>query len=372
MTEEKPIDYRFKILYAIGIVMVVCGHTDGGGVSIMNDWFPYGSLHLALFAFCSGYFYKSVSEENAGQYILKKIKTLLIPLYIYTLIYGIIVQLLRVKGFEMGGDLSLFNLLIAPITDGHQFVYNMGGWFVVPLFMVETYNILIRKFLKAFNKSIPEVVFLFIDVGLGIMGNQLACLGYLDGWWLVLVRMLFFVPFYELGIFYRKHLEQYARRIPSFWYFTVIFTIKLIILYIYGKMPSYTPSWCNDFSEGPIIPIFIETLGIAFWMRIATLVEPVIGKSKWINLIADNTYSIMINQFWGFMIVKTFFALLSKVSPAFSNFDWVSYKTNIWWYYVPKGLNNMLILYVIGGITFPIAVQKIIDRMKKTLIGISN
>ena len=365
MDVKKTIDYRFKFLYAIGMIMVVCGHANGGGISIISDWFPSGGLHLALFVFCSGYFYKNISECNVRKYIFKKVKALLIPLYIYNIIYGFIVQILKLKGFEMGRDFTVMNILIAPITNGHQFIYNMGGWFIAPLFMVEIYNVLIRKLLKSFNKNMPEIFFLIINVVFGLSGNQLACMGYCKGGWLVLVRMLYFVPFYGLGIFYKSVLEKYDKRLSSFWYFAIIFLIKLIIVYHFGKMLSYTPSWCNDFTEGPVMPIIIGYLGIALWMRIATLLEPVLGKSKWINLIADNTYSIMINQFLGFMIVKTGFALINKVYGGFEDFDWISYKTDIFWYYRPKGLGYTLIIYVISGIAFSIIVQKVIDLLKK-------
>lgn len=164
MSSEKVIDYRFKILYAMGMLFVLCDHTQGGGISIVSDWFPYAGLHLSLFAFCSGYFYKSSSEEDIGKYIYKKIRTLLLPLYIYNIVYGFIVWILRLKGFEMGGNITLNNLLIAPITNGHQFIYNMGGWFITPLFMVEVYNILCRKILKTISKNISEVLFFVIRV----------------------------------------------------------------------------------------------------------------------------------------------------------------------------------------------------------------
>lgn len=160
MLNEKQIDYRFKILYAVGMIMVVCGHAKGGGISIISDWFPYGGLHLALFVFCSGYFYRSKAEESVPKYILKKLQSLIVPLYIYTVVYAIIVQISKLKGFEMGDDISFYNIFIAPITNGHQFIYNMGGWFVAPLFMVEVYNIIIRKILKMINKNISEWVFL--------------------------------------------------------------------------------------------------------------------------------------------------------------------------------------------------------------------
>ena len=67
------IDYRFKILYAIGIIFVVSGHC-GLPVQILTDWFPYYSFHLALFVFASGYFYKPENENHIFRYIKKKNK----------------------------------------------------------------------------------------------------------------------------------------------------------------------------------------------------------------------------------------------------------------------------------------------------------
>ena len=66
---RKKIDYRFKILYALGMIMVVCGHCWGGGISLDGDWFPYGGTHLPLFMFCSGYFYKTSSETDVKGYV---------------------------------------------------------------------------------------------------------------------------------------------------------------------------------------------------------------------------------------------------------------------------------------------------------------
>ena len=99
----------------------------------------------------------------------------------------------------MGGDFNLQNLTIAPITSGHQFVYNMGGWFLVPLFMVEIYNVLLHKLIKRIYKNTTEWAFGALEIFAGILGNQLACMGYRQNWWLVLVRMLYFAPFYYIG-----------------------------------------------------------------------------------------------------------------------------------------------------------------------------
>ena len=369
MCENKDIDYRFKILYALGIFMVVSGHVQGmGEISFMDRWFPYGGVHLPLFVFCSGYFYKRQSIEHTGKYVVKKIRKLIIPLYIYTIAYGIIVQITKSRGFTIGGDFTLNNILINPITNGHQFIYNMGGWFVIPLFMVELYNILLRKLVAKLKINASESYFFILSIILGVIGNQLACTNHIQNWWLVLVRMMYFIPFYGLGIFYKNVLEKYERKIPGIWYFAIIFGLKLSIIVIYGKSPAYTPSWCNDFVDGPVMPVIIGYLGIAFWVRISTILEPTFGRNKYINLIADSTYSIMMNQFLGFMIIKTIYAFLNKYFDLFKNFDWTSYKTDIWWYYMPRNVMQTGILYIIAGIVFPICLQEALHFLQKFMV----
>lgn len=65
------------------------------------------------------------------------------------------------------------------------------------------------------------------------------------------------------------------------------------------------------------------------------------------------------------MIIKTVYALLSKYTSFCMDFSWENYRKDIWWYYLPKGLEHTLVLYVIAGIIIPIIIQKAIDRLKK-------
>lgn len=61
--------------------------------------------------------------------------------------------------------------------------------------------------------------------------------------------------------------------------------------------------------------------------------------------------------------------MIDKLNIGFSDFNWNNYKTNIWWYYVPKGIKHTLIIYLVVGIVFPIIVQKIIDRLKQIVLS---
>ena len=371
MASERKVDYRFKLLYAISMVLVVKEHADGAALSFLQHWFPTDGLLMGMFTFASGYFYNSKAEENIGGYLLKKIKHLLLPLYLYNIAYGLFVQLTRLKGFTIGGDFTFWNLFISPLCDGHQFLYNLGGWYMASLFFLESGHILLRKL---FSKlSIHECVYFIFGLAMGVLGAFLAGRGWSGhhaGWKLIVVRVLYFVPYFASGVFYRRIFESYDRRIPSFPYFLVIFTIKYLISLRYGKMPRFFPSWCEEFYYGIFTPTLSGLLGLAFWFRICTLLEPVFGRSKVVNLIADNTYSITINHFFGFMVLKTAFGLLSHVLPSvFYYFDWEAYKSNIWWFYWPKELPSTTLLYVVAGILIPIIIQKAIDLVKHTVIS---
>jgi len=143
--------------------------------------------------------------------------------------------------------------------------------------------------------------------------------------------------------------------------------MQLILIQVCGRIPTCTPSWCNDFVDGPIIPFVFCFLGIAFWFRVCRIVTPVIENSRVVQFIANNTFSIMINQFAGFFIVNMIYALIHKYTEAFSNFNVESFKTDIWYRYLPGGFNQMNIIYLVAGIAIPILIQESINLIHKRI-----
>ena len=93
----------FRTLYLIAIVLVVDGHTTLDDMFGMGDLFRYYSFHLLLFAFGAGYFFKfhgGVLSDLAA-----RAKRLLVPLYIWNVVYGIgAAALRRFGGFEENGQ----------------------------------------------------------------------------------------------------------------------------------------------------------------------------------------------------------------------------------------------------------------------------
>ena len=131
---------------------------------------------------------------------------------------------------------------------------------------------------------------------IGILLVSLAIKGLRNTPLLLLERFGYFLPFYGLGILYKKQLEKYDLNINNVLYIGIIFLIKLIISFFMLKMPSYTPSNFSDFIDGPIMPFIVSMLGVLFWFRICSILEASLKDSKLINIIANSSFSIMMNH----------------------------------------------------------------------------
>lgn len=358
-------DARFRLLYAFGMIIVVSGHCGGGGVSLFYDWFPPYSFHLGLFAFCSGYFYKDSSGDRLGAYALRKAGTLLLPMYLWNCFYALLVVLLRRFGFTIGMMPGFQTLVTMPLYEGSQFEYNMGAWFVVALYMVQLFTAALRRVFRVSRSKRRELAAFVFCLLLGALGVWLAQRGFRRTWQLAVVRALYFLPFYAMGVFYRRVLEEYDT-LPHLAYFALVFLAQYIIILACGRIPSYTPSRCDDFAEGGIVPFLVGYVGIAFWLRTAKLLAPTLGDDRWLNAVADNSYSIMVNQYLGFMVVKAGFALLKTFTGRCQAFDMAAFKSDLAYFYTPGG-RIFYLVYLTAGLAVPILMQGAVKLLKRKL-----
>lgn len=358
------VNLQYKLLSAIGIIIIVSGHCYHGGMELAYNWFPPYSYNLALFVFISGYFYKTDYEENVGKYIWKRTKRLLIPAYLWNIFYGGMVAFLGLFGFTIGAKPDLYNLFVMPFVDGEAFQYNLGSWFVYPLFLVCIINVLFRKFLKLIHLD-NEFIVLIVYLAIGMIGINTAIENptAINGIVKLLVRTMFFLPCYEFGRFYKAVLEK-KDTLNNVAYFAIIFAVQLILL-TFCKDLEYTPSSFTKFNNGFIIPYISSITAIAFWLRVSRLLVPAIGNSKLVRLIADNTYGIMVNQLVGFMCLKFVFYGLSRITSGslFGDFNVTSFKSSIWYYYLPNGLQQWAFVYLIFGLFVPILISIILNKI---------
>ena len=210
-----------RVFYLVAIVFVVDGHTTNGHLFEMNGLSRYYSFHLMMFAFGSGYFFKLYG--GACSDLAHRAKKLLVPLYLWNAVYGVGAALLRrFGGFELGEPLSAYTLLLAPLADGEHFVWNLGSWFIFPLFCVQMFYALIHRLSRLWYEN--EVMTFLLCLIPGCVAVQLCYTGRQDALPLWMLRPMILLPGFAGGMLYRRVLER-RDHLP-----TVSYLIGIVIL----------------------------------------------------------------------------------------------------------------------------------------------
>lgn len=356
----KKINNQFLILQSIAIILVVYGHRGGGGVNFFQEWFPVYSFHMPLFIFISGYFYKSDSEDSIKKFILKKIKRLVIPYFIWNLIYGIIINMLRNKEIVKYpvNNLSLKSLFISPWQDGHQFLFNLASWFVLALFLIEIIYLLFRK-LSIQIRMQNEYLILFILLALGLIAIIESNKGYNTEWNLTIFRTMFLIPFYHMGYLYKQKIEE-KDNANSVLYFCIIFIIQFVIIIKYNNKLDFSAVFLNSFNSSNILLSYITSAtGIMFWLRISKILTPSLENSKFIKYIGTNTWTIMMHHIFTFWMINFILSLNDM-----NGFNYEAFKTNIWYAYTIQNSNISLLFYIFVGVSLPLLIKYCLSKVK--------
>lgn len=396
MTQTREYNTTFGILSALTIIMVVAGHC-GYHIMTVGELFPYYSFHVPLFMFISGYFYKDSEEAAPFTYLKKKVRRLLVPYFIWNVIYGLIAWAMRGAGFTMGEGISLRTLFVQPFLHGYQFIYNYAAWFVPALFLIELMNILARMLLRrvirgvcrlrgrgadrpsgrsaggtkeagaalsmAAEDSIVEWVMLAGSLVVGITVVWLAIGGHVWGNYKAPGRILFLFPCFQMGQFYRKKLEKHDTA-GNVAYFAVLIGLQVILSVGLGGL-AFSSVWCTGFANGPVIPYVTIVSGIAFWLRVARILTPVFGQSRSVQYLGRNTYAVMMHHVMAFMLVKIVIAAMAAYTGMCVDFDFVQFYSNIDYYYFVRGAEQFGMVYLAAGIVLPLGLQYGLDRMRQ-------
>jgi fucose 4-O-acetylase-like acetyltransferase len=361
---KNNINYTFKMLYIIAIFMVVDGHIGRYDYLSLNGLLRYQNYHLALFMFASGYFLNLTKEPL--EYVKSKLYRLILPLYLWNLIYGLIAHILNnYYNVSLGSPINLYNLLIAPLTDGHQFIYNMASWFLVPLFCLQILSFFI---LKPFERSkyLKQISLIFFIISILIYCLVVPIAPQNNAqrnFSLLFFRTIYFFPSFAFGFLYKKILEKHDTLSSPIYFFTILLAYTTIsILY---PNHTHTPSWLNDFYAPPFATLLITIIAILFWLRIAKILAPLVKKSKTLTTISNNTFAIMMHHFIGFMIIK------ATISPFFKDFDHHQFHNNIWYNYFPysESLTSWIYIFITIVISLLISftTKQFYDTIKRNI-----
>ena len=364
MKDARHENMTMRALYLLAAVFVVDGHTTLADMFDMQSLFRYYSFHLMLFAFGSGYFFRADDAQRPLCALARKAKKLLIPLYLWNVVYGLGAALLRrFGGFELGEPLSLYTLLIAPITDGHQFIWNLGSWFVFPLFFAQAIYTALRRAARLWGDKEP-VTFLLCLIP-GVLCVTLCCNGLQGALPLVLLRTLILLPGYAGGVLYRRCLEKHDR-LPTVPYLTALVVMRALLCARYENL-AYLLSTCDYFGCDAFGVYAGGAIAIAFYLRIARLLAPHVARSRMALAISRNTFAIMMHHYMGFFALNCVFVALHVCGVFAKDFSMKSWRTMSDYMYAPGGRSEWDILYLLAGLLFPLAVQGAMNKGKAML-----
>lgn len=360
MAEYKE-NKEFRILSAIGIILVVAGHL-GYDLFDIGGLFPYYSFHVFIFLFVSGYFYKEEAEDHILSYLFRKFVSLMVPYFLWNLFYGIVATLLHHVGFFIGESLSLKTLFLSPFIDGHQFMYNFPAWFVPVLFMLEVINVLMRKVLSMLHLKYEWLIF-GLCLLVGILTVWLAAGGHVWGWYKIPGRLLFMLPGIQMGRLYREKLEWH-NQMEDGPYLLLVMGIQILITIFCGGL-AFSAVWVTSFANGPVIPYLTIITGIAFWLRISRIISMIPYLSRKLTYIGRYTYAIMMHHIACFMLVKGFYYLVSLWTPLCEGYDAEMFFSEVNFVYLVGGAEASKWIYLLAGIGIPLGVIRIQQKITR-------
>ncbi len=307
---DKIFSDKINLLKALAITLVVSGHLEFR----FFDMFPPYSFQLALFFFISGMLFKDKYLDNVLEYIKRRVKSLLVLYFLYSTFYCLVtIGLAKLTGKFWGMELSLKNFFITPFLNGHQFDLSCPMWFVPQLFITMITFLYFQRLLR--EKREP-VKFAFYTV-LGVLAIPLTKLvSQVTPLILVIVRTIFSLFFVYIGHFYTTKIEgKYNIFTPQIlgamiclqailWHFNRDFSPE------HGIGLSYVLVWAR-FDSQLIVPVLTSLTGIWFSMLFINVTYEYIKNIKFIRLVGENTYHIMVNHL---LIMYLLTAIIFKIN----------------------------------------------------------
>lgn len=356
-SRENP---TFRALYLMAILFVVDGHSSAlGSLFDLGGLMRYYSFHLMLFAFGAGYFLSDDAAAHPGRTLARRAKRLLAPLYAWNLVYGVGAALLRrFGGFAIGQPLSAYTLLLAPLTDGEHFVWNLGSWFLFPLFLSQALYLLLRSVSRRLGDREPLAFLPCLLAGCAAV-EFIRRGGSAPVW---LLRPLILLPGVAGGALYRRCLEKHDT-LPTLPYLLGLLMLRVLLIARCGNL-AYLLSSCSYFDCGALGVYLGGAAAIAICLRVARLIAPLTEKSRVLAFASRHTFDIMMHHYMGFFAVNSIFLVLNFLRIGAADFSVQAFRTQGGYLYAPGGETAWNIVYVVAGMAAGCAVGWICARLK--------
>ena len=200
-----------------------------------------------------------------------------------------------------------------------------------------------------------EWFYLAGSLAIGMIVVCLAIGGHVWGDYKAAGRILFLYPSYQMGQFYKKKLEKHDT-MGNLVYFAIVMGVQTL-LQIGCNGLAFSSVWCTGFANGPLVPYVTIVTGIAFWLRIAKVAAPVIGRSRVIRFLGQNTYTVMMHHVLVFMLIKMILAGVAAGTGLCGDFDFAQFYSNIDYIYLVNGVEHFKMVYLAAGVGVPLAIR---------------
>jgi len=235
---------------AIGMFVVMIGHALAAGKSKKYIY----SFHMPLFFILSGMTFKNSDEKSVKDYIIDKIKKLLVPYFILNLLM-IIVYLVNVE-IGVRSSLTVEQLIIGTLYSSNP-PYPMivtTTWFILCLFIIEMLFYIIKRIFKD-----DRLVFIAAILS-GVIGyvNSLTITNKtLPPWHLT--TALAGLVFYFLGYIFMKNVDSITQFVGDNKKF-ILATIMLGIIGHWFAMNNARQISMNQEKYGSILYFYIAAI----------------------------------------------------------------------------------------------------------------
>ncbi len=358
------LDNKVNVLKALAIMIIVSGHLE---FSLIPMFPPY-SFHLALFFFISGYLFKEKYLDSVQEFIVKKVKSLLVPYYLYIAFYLVVTIIIaKLTGKFWGMPITLKNYLLTPFINGHQLDLSCPLWFVTQLFMTMICFLFVFRKLRELkdNKWFHLGVFLL----LALISMPLAMYR-TDGVMLIAIRTLFSMFFVYLGFFYKNNIEGKYNIFST----KVLYAVVALQALLWLTNKDYTPAdgiglsyilvW-GEF-DSFVVPILTSLTGIWVSLFIVEKLYPYLKNNKFIYQMGQNTYHIMANHLFIFYLITVTLMAIKGIPISVKN------EHDIYWFLSP--LKTTYLYFVLTmfistyvGVALKLFHQKISTILKSKL-----
>ena len=266
-------DKSIQIIRIIAMFSIILCHLmqemDNGLLIKSAQFFNVG---VYIFLFISGLLYGRKKIDNNKKWIIKRFKTIMIPIYIFIIVLSII--LLFQNNFN-------FKYILIYLFDAQYFFGGTVGsghlWFVTIIMICYLITLLLNKYKKLFSKKI----FLFILVASAIIISIYSVKYSLLLWYIIL---------YIIGYNFNEKKN-----------YSIIFSIILFVISFLGRLISQKYFDGTFIYDGIFVPLFQISLAISIYLilkYLCLILEKLFDKfSKVINHLDSISYYIYISHY---------------------------------------------------------------------------